>query len=1005
MKQLVKISCLVAVAAMAAVSCAKTEQDKTTFSHRVYIDVSEPVKTSIVESGSNASFLWSSDDATRFTIKENDVNGTEISLSSNDGYQTMTLGATFETEITSSYTYTAFLAKNKTAGGLPKVPASQTCTGSSFDPDADILIAKPQTFNSVQNSLSMRFMRPVAINKMTLKGLDEGEVISSISISADKKLTGHYTIDNESWSGQSGTSGSAEITLSTDQTVPSNGQVTVYFLTQPVDDATLTVVVTTGNYIYSKSFTRSISFTNENVTAFSVNNFTKIDKADYSGDYVIGNADGSAIANAWNNGNNLPQVSSYLEGDVLYYDPDAVTIANAKVTLDKIVDSASPYYGMYTMVQNGKYLYAAGSGDNKWLKGETEPDVNAYWEISELNGDWSVVASQSSNNNVLRYNATSHLFSCYASGAQSPVKLYASFAPTPVITASNIDITAAAVSSSTDTGATFNTNTSSVSAAAYSDEECTTASTWLSVSVSDKVVSYTADANTGNERVGYIKITAANSDSHSVSKVITVTQAKSNTPQYEKVTSALADWSGEYLLVCENQNLALSAISTTSTKYGIGAAVTISNGKIMSSTTTDSYKLVIAAATGGGSGYTIKLGSNYLYWGSGNSLATNASESDNSRWTITAGATSGNWIITNVKQTTREIWYNTQSPRFACYENKTESTSGYAPVQLYKLSSSSAASVATPTFSVAEGTYNAVQNVTISCSTSGASIYYTTDGTTPSSSSTLYSNAVSISQTTTLKAIAIKGSDASDVASATYTLKVATPTFSPAGGSYTSTQNVSISCTTAGASIYYTTDNSTPTTSSTLYNGAISVSSTTTIKAIAVKSNWSNSDMASATYTFGSSGPSAGDELFSTDFGSSAVALASFTGGTSYNNASTITYTASNATYVKIDTGTAGNMTSANLFIGGKSGGSGLTATIAGIRTYGATSVTVTWAANNANSRVSITESSSAAVTSANSASNSGTFALSGTETTITLVITGTASSNTRVDNVSVIYN
>ncbi len=155
----------------------------------------------------------------------------------------------------------------------------------------------------------------------------------------------------------------------------------------------------------------------------------------------------------------------------------------------------------------------------------------------------------------------------------------------------------------------------------------------------------------------------------------------------------------------------------------------------------------------------------------------------------------------------------------------------------------------------------------------------------------------------------------------------------------------------------------------------------------------------------GISGPSNGDVLFSTDFGSSAVALASYSGGSSYNNASTISYTASNASYVKIDTNSATNMSSGNLFIGGKSGGAGLTATISGIKSYGATSVTVTWAANNAYTKVSITESSTAAVTSANSASNSATFTLSGTETTITVVFTGIGSNNTRVDNVSVVYN
>lgn len=79
---------------------------------------------------------------------------------------------------------------------------------------------------------------------------------------------------------------------------------------------------------------------------------------------------------------------------------------------------------------------------------------------------------------------------------------------------------------------------------------------------------------------------------------------------------------------------------------------------------------------------------------------------------------------------------------------------------------------------------------------------------------------------------------------------VATPTFSPAGGTYTETQNVSISCATSGASIYYTTDGSTPTISSSVYSSPIAVSTTTTIKAMGVKSGMTNSAVASATYTF-----------------------------------------------------------------------------------------------------------------------------------------------------------
>ena len=158
--------------------------------------------------------------------------------------------------------------------------------------------------------------------------------------------------------------------------------------------------------------------------------------------------------------------------------------------------------------------------------------------------------------------------------------------------------------------------------------------------------------------------------------------------------------------------------------------------------------------------------------------------------------------------------------------------------------------VATPTFSPAAGSFDSPQNVTISCATENATIYYTTDGTMPTTSSTTYSSAIAVSSTTTIKAIAVKeGMSNSAVATAEYVIRAATPTFTPEAGTYTSPQNVTISCATTGATIYYTTDGSTPTTSSNVYSPAISVSETTTIKAIAVKSGMDNSEVASATYT------------------------------------------------------------------------------------------------------------------------------------------------------------
>ena len=164
---------------------------------------------------------------------------------------------------------------------------------------------------------------------------------------------------------------------------------------------------------------------------------------------------------------------------------------------------------------------------------------------------------------------------------------------------------------------------------------------------------------------------------------------------------------------------------------------------------------------------------------------------------------------------------------------------------------------ATPTFSVARGTYSSDQSVTISCTTSGANIYYTTDGSTPTSSSTHYTSAVAINSSTSLKAIATaSGYTNSAVASATYTLKVAAPAITPAAGTYASTQTVTISTTTSGASIHYTTDGSIPTASSTTYTAPISVSSSLTVKAIATRTGYSDSDVSSNSYTISTGTPS-----------------------------------------------------------------------------------------------------------------------------------------------------
>lgn len=145
--------------------------------------------------------------------------------------------------------------------------------------------------------------------------------------------------------------------------------------------------------------------------------------------------------------------------------------------------------------------------------------------------------------------------------------------------------------------------------------------------------------------------------------------------------------------------------------------------------------------------------------------------------------------------------------------------------------------VATPTIQQVTGTHN----ISITTTTPGAKIYYTIDGTTPTTSSTLYTGPSEDLGGKLIKAIAVKdGMINSEIGEGEIDVKCATPVIS----FNNVTSMVSITCGTEGSTIHYTIDNSEPTSTSTAYSGPFSVTSPTTVKAIATHTTEDPSDVA-----------------------------------------------------------------------------------------------------------------------------------------------------------------
>lgn len=264
---------------------------------------------------------------------------------------------------------------------------------------------------------------------------------------------------------------------------------------------------------------------------------------------------------------------------------------------------------------------------------------------------------------------------------------------------------------------------------------------------------------------------------------ITVTFDKgtnSNTPKYYNTGAALRIYGGGYMTITANNGATINNVSFTINVDSNKAT----NGSVNAASTVSAGTLTIGDA----------------------STATTITDINANEVTFTQGGTSG-----HVRIVTLTVNY---------------SVSAEAPA------------VEAPVFSVEKGTYYNPFNVEITAE-EGATVYYTTDGTEPTTESTEYTEAIAINEfgtTTTIKAIAVVEGEWSNVASATYSLEVSAPDFSVKSGVYTKLTGMNalkFTVETNGATILYNNRGGSPKTEGSKTYGSLSVLATATIKAVA----------------------------------------------------------------------------------------------------------------------------------------------------------------------------
>ncbi len=540
-----KLTYIIAIATsvLAMASCQK-EQNVTNSDDLTVVSFSTSeiqTKTTFGDKTAEGKYptLWTGDEKVGVAYNGGSVNKENITSSTDGKNASFEIAFAQDANAMSHNFYVispadAFLGMNKDgAKGNIQINASQTPGEGTCDPAAQVIAAshKSETFDT---HINLAFSHVTAYGNLSIVLPEEAGAVSNISLTGSKNIAGRYYFDfNGSLSENSA---SSTISLLTSKVTD------IFFACAPADlsGGKLDITVTTENGTYEKSIdltSKTLKFESGKISKFTVSGFAKKESdeiytlvTDAStlkiGDKVIIAAANANVAiSTTQNKSNRPQA------DVTKKDKTIVNPGNDVQVFTLEAGTKSDTYAFNT---GSGYIYAASSSANQ-LKTQQTNDDNGSWTISyTAEGAATIKASGTNSRNLLKYNSSSNLFSCYSKG-QDAVAIYSDgkgtgSVPTPPVIKAESTSVSLNHDDETDhymtvtiTGAEAENITCKVAENADGTGE---APAWLTANYPDKdgKLSYMAEANTSDAaRTAYIILSASNADG-ATSLAIKVTQ-------------------------------------------------------------------------------------------------------------------------------------------------------------------------------------------------------------------------------------------------------------------------------------------------------------------------------------------------------------------------------------------------------------------------------------------------------------------------------------------------